>query len=320
MPPSKPAKGAVRPASAFFQQPLPHAGAVGDHPAAQMAGVPIGTPLIVVVDIDNISPNPNNPRKVFEQKSIDSLAESISLHGMQYPLLISRTETTGKFILVGGERRYRACKQLGMTSVNAVITTGNPDEIALIDNLQRIDLNPLEMALAFKALLDSRPGLSQSDVGKMVGRSRTGVSQIMGILRLSPEVRADFAAHAEGVGHRVLYEIAKIEDPAHQWAAWELVRGGATVLELGNAIRDMPACPESTSNEAGEAIPLTSPSMPKAAAPLNFNRHLSIFIKSQTRRLHSLTAMRPGGTRLDQKQIDGLRAMRATIDRLLDEC
>ena len=127
----------------------------------------------VTLKISEIEPNRTQPRKEFDEQALSELAESISQHGLLQPLLV-RPLTLGGYQIVAGERRYRASRMAGLTEVPVIIkelTDTETMEIALIENLQREDLSPVEEALGYKALIDEH-GFSQEEVAKSVGKSR----------------------------------------------------------------------------------------------------------------------------------------------------
>ena len=134
----------------------------------------------VTLKISEIEPNRTQPRKEFDEQALSELAESISQHGLLQPLLV-RPLTLGGYQIVAGERRYRASRMAGLTEVPVIIkelTDTETMEIALIENLQREDLSPVEEALGYKALIDEH-GFSQEEVAKSVGKSRPAVANAL---------------------------------------------------------------------------------------------------------------------------------------------
>lgn len=160
----------------------------------------------VTLKISEIEPNREQPRKEFDEKALSELAESISKHGLLQPLLV-RPLTLGGYQIVAGERRYRACRMAGLTEVPVIIRElGECEtmEIALIENLQREDLTPLEEALGYKVLMDEH-GFSQEEVAQSVGKSRPAVANALRLLKL-PESIAEYlkdgrisAGHARAI-------------------------------------------------------------------------------------------------------------------------
>ena len=145
---------------------------------------------VVSLKISQIEPNRKQPRKVFDEEALAQLAESISVHGVLQPILV-RPMLHGGYQIVAGERRYRASRIAGLTEIPAIIremTDGEVMQVALIENLQREDLSPLEEAAGYKTLMDSF-GYSQEDVAKTVGKSRSAVANTLRLLSLPDEVK-----------------------------------------------------------------------------------------------------------------------------------
>jgi len=152
------------------------------------------------VEVDRIKPNPYQPRKVFDEAALASLAESIRQYGVLQPLTVTRKETTlpeegirVEYELIAGERRLRASKIAGIREVPVVIRSGEDDdrvklELAIIENLQREDLNAVDRALAFQRLA-AEFKLTHAEIGKKVGKSREYVSNSLRILLLPPEIQ-----------------------------------------------------------------------------------------------------------------------------------
>ena len=139
--------------------------------------------------ISEIEPNRAQPRKLFDEAAISELAESISKHGLIQPLLV-RPLIEGGYQIVAGERRFRACRMAGLTEVPVIIKDLNDREtaeIALIENLQREDLNPIEEALGYKMLIDEYE-LTQDEVAKTVGKSRPVIANALRILNLPEQI------------------------------------------------------------------------------------------------------------------------------------
>ena len=143
----------------------------------------------VMLKISEIEPNRSQPRKDFDENSLSDLAQSISQHGLLQPLLV-RPLPIGGYQIVAGERRYRACRMAGLTEVPVTIrelSDTETMELALIENLQREDLSPIEEALGYKALIDEH-GFSQEEVATSVGKSRPAIANSLRILKLPDRV------------------------------------------------------------------------------------------------------------------------------------
>jgi len=142
--------------------------------------------------VDDILPSRGQPRKIFSKQALEELAASIKVQGVIQPLIVRRMEG-GKFELIAGERRLRAGKLAGLEKVPVVVSSAAPEqvlELALIENLQREDLNPIEEALAFKELGD-RYRLTQEEIARRVGKERSSVTNALRLLTLPEEIRGD---------------------------------------------------------------------------------------------------------------------------------
>ena len=144
----------------------------------------------VSLKISEIEPNRSQPRKEFDEEALNELAESISKHGLLQPILV-RPLTLGGYEIVAGERRYRASRMAGLTEVPVIIrelSESETMELALIENLQREDLSPLEEALGYSVLMDEH-GFTQEEVARSVGKSRPAVANALRLLKLPESVR-----------------------------------------------------------------------------------------------------------------------------------
>lgn len=140
------------------------------------------------VDIAKVYTNPNQPRKNFDKESLNELAESIKIHGLIQPIIVN--EMPDGYMIIAGERRYRACKICGLKEVDAIVKSYSNKqiaEIAIIENLQREDLNPVEVAKGIKQLMEEY-GLTQEKVAERLGKSRSAIANSIRILTLYPEV------------------------------------------------------------------------------------------------------------------------------------
>jgi ParB family chromosome partitioning protein len=157
----------------------------------------------VELPIDRISPNPYQPRKVMDPDKLQDLADSIRLHGLVQPLIVTRDRDEDRYLLIAGERRWRAAAMAGFTAVPVVVREAAPQdmlELAIIENVVRADLGPLEEATSFRQLIDEF-GLSQSEVATRVGRSRAAVANTLRLLNAPDQVQAALASEAITEGH-----------------------------------------------------------------------------------------------------------------------
>lgn len=198
-------------------------------------GLSADFPRLIEVDIVRVHRNPDQPRKRFDEDSLHELAQSIDRHGLKQPVLVQEAGE-GAYRLVAGERRLRACILLGRKTIFAIVTEGDPDELALIENIQRVDLDAMEQAGAFARLIE-RHGYTHEALGRVIGRSQADVTRTLSLLRLPDEIRAEYEAQFRGVPKSVLVEVASVDDPALQRRLWNAVKDGGTVKALREAKR-----------------------------------------------------------------------------------
>lgn len=157
---------------------------------------------VTVLRISDIEPRKNQPRKVFDETALSELAASIAQHGLIQPVVV-RDDHNGFYSIVAGERRWRASKMAGLTEIPVVIMDideAHAAELALIENIQREDLNPIEEAMAYRALIDEF-GLTQEQVSQKVGKSRSAVANSMRLLELPAEIHDLLACGQLSSGH-----------------------------------------------------------------------------------------------------------------------
>jgi len=188
------------------------------------------------IPVDHLMPSPNQPRKHFDPEALEELAESIKQHGVLQPLLVSEA-ADGRYRVIAGERRLRAAKLAGLRHVPAVIRERVQEEaqlaLALVENLQRQDLTPLEEARAFEQLRVGL-GLSQEEIAQRVGIDRSTVANAVRLLRLEPEIQLLVETGELSAGHaRALLALSEGEQRM-SWAR-RAAHSGMSVRELERA-------------------------------------------------------------------------------------
>jgi ParB family chromosome partitioning protein len=166
------------------------------------------------IPVEAISPNPQQPRTNFDEQELAELAQSIREHGVLQPVLVSQ-QPDGSFQLITGERRWRAVHLAGLPTVPAMVKEAAPQaslELALVENIQRRDLNPLEEAHAFRQLLDEH-GLTQEQLGQRIGKSRVSITNTLRLLHLPDPVREALANGSLTEGHARAILMANGETP-----------------------------------------------------------------------------------------------------------
>ncbi len=197
-----------------------------------------GVRRVLELPLESIEVNPRQPRGHFEQEMLEDLARSIRERGVIQPVLVRPLED-GRYQLVAGERRLRASRLAGAGTIPALVQDLDDDEslvIALVENIQRADLGPLEEARAFQSLIEEFD-LTQDEVARRVGRSRPAVANSLRLLKLPESVQKDLAAGRLTAGHaRALLTIEG--DAARKNLGEEVVRRGLNVRDTENAARE----------------------------------------------------------------------------------
>ena len=191
---------------------------------------------ITFLSIDKIYPNPHQPRKKFDQLALNDLADSIKKHGVIQPIVVCKTGTG--YMIIAGERRYRASKLAGLETVPTIIRNYSDrqiKEIALIENLQREDLNPIEAATAMKLLMNEFK-LTQEDLAERIGKSRSVVANTLRLLSLSPTVKEYIINNQLSAGHgRALVTLPKAEQ---ELLAAKIITNNMSVREVEKAVKN----------------------------------------------------------------------------------
>jgi ParB family chromosome partitioning protein len=188
--------------------------------------------------IENLSTNPRNPRKTFTEVELEELATSIRERGIIQPIVV-RALRDGKYEIIAGERRWRAAQRAGLHDVPIVITEATDAqslELAIIENVQRADLNAIEEAAGYQALMDTFHH-SQDDVAQIVGKSRSHVANTLRLLKLPEPVKAYVAAGKLSAGHARML----VGQPDADRLATEIVSRGLNVRQVEAMARDKAA-------------------------------------------------------------------------------
>ncbi|MEO0143419.1 MAG: ParB/RepB/Spo0J family partition protein [candidate division WOR-3 bacterium] len=189
-----------------------------------------------LIDINAIEPNPYQPRRKFSEKELKELAESIKANGLLQPIIV-RQISEDRYQIVAGERRWRACRIAGLTKIPAIVKDLEDSEmlqLALIENLQREDLNPVEEALAYKQLIE-KFGFTQSEIAQIVGKDRATITNTLRLLNLSEKVLEMLRDGKITEGHaRVLLRISDFNEQ-EEWAR-RIVEEGISVRQLEKLI------------------------------------------------------------------------------------
>ena len=197
---------------------------------------------VTEIDIGSIFANPNQPRKVFDETALRELADSIAKHGVIMPIIVNKSGD--RYMIIAGERRFRASKIAGLTKVPVIVKNYDEKqikEISLIENLQREDLNPIEAATAMRSLMNDY-GMTQEDLADRIGKSRPAIANTLRLLTLSPEVIKMVANGELSAGHaRALISIPGVDQYK---IAESAVKEGLSVRDIEKKVKEYFAPPE----------------------------------------------------------------------------
>lgn len=172
-----------------------------DKPAEQSSKPAVGADGRLPIDL--IDPNPRNPRRSFAEEELGDLAQSIREHGIVQPVVVRPTGHDGRHEIIAGERRWRAAQKAGLTEVPVIIRDVSDRvalELAIVENVQRADLNPIEEAAGYQQLIDEH-SYTQSDLGQVIGKSRSHVANTLRLLKLSEGIKDMLVDGALSAGH-----------------------------------------------------------------------------------------------------------------------
>ena len=236
----------------------------------------------VEISLSDISPNPNQPRKHFDEDALRELADNISRYGLLQPVVV-HTKADGSYEIVAGERRWRACRMAGLTTIPVIIkdlTDSEIAEIALIENLQREDLSPVEEARGYESLINQFD-MTQEQVAQKVGKSRSAVANSLRLLELGEFLPLlENGTISAGHGRALL----AIKDKAVRMEALELIKSGATVRDIEKFAK--------ARNESAEVKPTTK----KTTKRPSYYDEVELSLKSELGRRVKVSASGKRGT------------------------
>lgn len=209
------------------------------------------------IAIKDVFPNPHQPRKTFDENALNDLTNSIREHGVISPIVVNR-DLDGKYMIIAGERRYRAAIRAGLETIPAIVKTLDEkeiQEISLIENLQREDLNPIEAATGMKRLMDEF-GLTQEMLAERLGKSRPAIANTLRLLSLAEEVVLLIREGKLSSGHA--RALVPVEKEAQIGLAKECVKNGWSVREMERAVKQYLNPPEVLDREKEKKNALAS--------------------------------------------------------------
>ena len=230
-----------------------------------------GSSSIDEVELSKIEPNPDQPRSVFDQEALEDLAASINSLGIIQPITLREIQPD-RYQIISGERRYKASLMAGLTSIPAYIRKADDEnmmKMALIENIQREDLDIIEIALAFKALMEKHD-LTQEELSEQIGKKRGTIANYLRILKLPAEIQIGLKNKKIDMGHAKL--LVSLEDPSTQLMVYEqIIEYGYTVRKTDEIVKELNS---TESNELPEDIP-AKPKLKASHEYDDWNNHLS---------------------------------------------
>ena len=255
------------------------------------------------IALHRIEPNPDQPRQDFPEEELQALADSISVHGLIQPLTVRETRP-GYYQIIAGERRWRACRLAGLTEVNAVVLEADDQktmELALIENLQRQDLNAVEEALGFRTLMDTY-GMTQEEVATQVAKSRSAVANSLRLLSMPPEVLEMVRDGRLSAGHaRTLVGITDRK---------LLLDAAQRIINMGLSVRQAESLAKTLMKKK------VSASVPAAPLEVDYNAEAELTLGNALgRKVKIIPGKRKGKLELEYYSPDDLLVL---VDRLME--
>ncbi|ETK10569.1 chromosome partitioning protein ParB [Tannerella sp. oral taxon BU063 isolate Cell 6/7/9] len=239
-----------------------------------------GSSSINEIELDRIEPNPGQPRSIFEEESLEELAQSLRTYGVIQPIIL-KEKGDGHYLIIAGERRYRAAERIGLDKIPAYIKTAEDEniaELALIENIQREDLNAIETALAYQRLIDAN-GFTQEQLSERVGKKRATVANYLRLLKLPAEIQVGLKDKRIDMGHA--RALLSVEDPEVQLALYE------QILTQGLSVRTVEELARNASAEVKHQRAEADPERrPHKLLPDEFKilkEHLAAFFQTKVR-------------------------------------
>ena len=211
-----------------------------------------GTADILRIPVDMVEPNPFQPRMSFDQEALEELADSIRTLGLIQPITVRRT-AGGKYQIISGERRFRACRMAGMDMVPAYIRDANEQgmlEMAIVENIQRENLDPIEVAMSYQRLIEEC-NLTQEQMAVRIGKKRASVTNYLRLLKLPAKIQHDLKVGLLSVGHAKV--LLGLDDVMLQEYLCDLsIKDGLSVRQLEDKIRQMEQPKKSKTQDSQE--------------------------------------------------------------------
>jgi ParB family chromosome partitioning protein len=271
-------------------------------------GTSANFPRVVEIDLTSVDRNPDQPRQHFDEDELRSLADSIERMGLKQPILVKQA-AGGRYVIAAGERRFRAHQLLGRATIFAIITDGDLDEIALIENLQRADLDAMEEARAFARLIE-RHSYTHEELGRIVSRSQGEVARTLATLKLPDEMLREYSSFRKTISKSILQELAFIDDAALRQDLWEEAKAGKLTIRGLRETKKNPAAIRERVGTAAEG---------DASGPDALNKLLANAEKNVKRTSSDILALKQRKAKLTDQQRERFRALRDELNELIGD-
>jgi ParB family chromosome partitioning protein len=271
-------------------------------------GTSANFPRVVEIDLTSVDRNPDQPRQHFDEEELRSLADSIERMGLKQPILVKQA-AGGRYVIAAGERRFRAHQLLGRATIFAIITDGDLDEIALIENLQRSDLDAMEEARAFARLIE-RHSYTHEELGRIVSRSQGEVARTLATLKLPDEMLREYSSFRKTISKSILQELAFIDDAALRQDLWEEAKAGKLTIR---GLRETKKNPTAIRERVGKA------SEADASGSDALNKLLANAEKNVKRTSSDVLALKQRKAKLTDQQREKFRALRDELNELIGD-
>jgi ParB family chromosome partitioning protein len=271
-------------------------------------GTSANFPRVVEIDLTSVDRNPDQPRQHFDEEELRNLADSIERMGLKQPILVKQA-AGGRYVIAAGERRFRAHQLLGRATIFAIITDGDLDEIALIENLQRADLDAMEEARAFARLIE-RHSYTHEELGRIVSRSQGEVARTLATLKLPDEMLREYSAFRKTISKSILQELAFIDDAALRQDLWEEAKAGKLTIR---GLRETKKNPAAIRERVGKAV------VADASSADALNKLLTNAEKNVKRTSSDILALKQQKAKLTDQQRERFRALRDELNELIGD-
>jgi ParB family chromosome partitioning protein len=271
-------------------------------------------PRVVEIDLTSLDRNPDQPRQHFDEEELRGLADSIDRMGLKQPILVKQS-SGGRYIIAAGERRFRAHQLLGRGTIFAIITDGDIDEIALIENLQRADLDAMEEARAFARLLE-RHKYTHEELGRIVSKSQGEIARTLATLKLPETMLREYSAFRKTISKSILQELAFIDDDALRQNLWEEAKAGKLTIR---GLRETKKNPDGIRERVQRSASADTSGGADTPHSIDLPKLIASAQKNIKRTSIDISALKQRNAMLDDQQRAAFRELRDQLNELIGD-